>query len=54
VTLRAWAEARSANVVLGDEREVTLFGAPPATQPSARERTVRAADGSLLHDTIIE
>ncbi len=54
VALRAWAEARGEGVVLGDERPFTLFGEAPVEQPSTRERVVRAPDGSLLHDTIIE
>ncbi len=54
VTLRAWAEARGEGVTLGDEQPFTLFGEAPAEQPSATERVVRAPDGSLLHDTIIE
>ncbi|MFO0649071.1 MAG: hypothetical protein U0326_22710 [Polyangiales bacterium] len=54
VTLRAWAEARGEAVVLGDEQPFTLFGEAPAEQSPAREQIVRAPDGSLLHDTIIE
>lgn len=54
VTVRAWVQCRGAAVVLGDERPFTIFGEAPTAQPSSRERIVRARDGSLLHDTVIE
>jgi hypothetical protein len=54
VTVRAWVQCRGTSVVLGDERTVTLFGEAPTEQPPSRERIVRAPDGGLLHDTVIE
>lgn len=54
VVLRGWAEARDGAVVLGDEQALTLFGAAPIEQPSARERIVRTPAGDTLHDTIVE
>jgi hypothetical protein len=52
ITARAWVEHRSPGLVLGDERPVTLFGPPPATQGLV-ERTVAGPDGGALHETVI-